>query len=116
MPCSTGFGGTPTGVISYSIDYSYVSSNNNFSRRGTLTISADITHARIQLSDEYDFAGIDSANTISLLLNFKASYLDQIGVAYLGSAGQTPTSIVINYENNLAGDVGIFDYSYTAIS
>lgn len=116
LPCSTGFGGTPSGVISYLIDYSYVSSNNNFSRRGTLTISADITHARIQLSDEYDFAGIDSANTISLLLNFKASYLDQIGVAYLGSVGQTPTSIVINYENNLAGDVGIFDYSYTAIS
>ena len=116
VPCLTAFDGTPSGVITYTIDYSYVSSNNNFSRRGTITISADITHARIQLSDEYDFAGIDAANTISLLLNFKASYLDQVGVAYLGSPGQVPTSIVINYENNLAGDVGILDYSYIAIS
>jgi hypothetical protein len=116
LPCPTDFGGAATGVISYTINYSYVSSNNSFSRRGTITVSADVTHARVKLSDEYDFAGIDSANTISLLLNFKASYLDQSGIAYLGSVGQTPTSIVINYENNLAGDVGIFDYSYTAIS
>jgi len=116
LPCPTDFGGAATGVISYTINYSYVSSNNSFSRRGTITVSADITHARVQLSDEYDFAGIDSANTISLLLNFKASYLDQVGVAYLGSVGQVPSSIVINYENNLAGDVGTFDYYYTAIS
>jgi hypothetical protein len=110
------FAGLATGIISYSIDYSYISNNNNFSRRGTLTISADIIRRRIQLSDEYDFAGVDSANTISLLLNFKASFLDQIGVAYLGSVGQELRSIVVNYENNLAGDVGTFDYSYTAIS
>jgi hypothetical protein len=116
LPSLTDFGGAPSGVITYSINYSYVSSNNSFSRRGTITISADITHARIQLTDEYDFAGIDPGNTISLLLNFKASYLDQLGYAYLGSAGQLPASIVVNYENNLAGDVGTLDYSYTAIS
>ena len=116
LPCPMSFAGLATGIISYSIEYSYISNNNNFSRRGTLTISADIIRRRIQLSDEYDFAGVDSANTISLLLNFKASFLDQIGVAYLGSVGQELRSIVINYENNLAGDVGTFDYSYTAIS
>jgi len=116
LPCPMSFAGLATGIISYSIDYSYISNNNNFSRRGTLTISADIIRRRIQLSDEYDFAGVDSANTISLLLNFKASFLDQIGVAYLGSVGQELRSIVVNYENNLAGDVGTFDYSYTAIS
>jgi hypothetical protein len=116
LPCQTDYSGAPSGVISYLINYSYVSSNNSFSRRGTMTVSADITHAKIQLTDEYDFAGVDLANTISLQLNFKASYLDQSGIAYLGSAGQVPTSIVINYENNLSGDVGTLDYSYTAIS
>jgi hypothetical protein len=116
LPCATGFDGVPSGVITYLINYSYTSSNNSFSRRGTITISADITNRRIQLTDDYDFAGIDTANTISLLLNFKASYLDQLGVAFLGSAGQVPSSIVINYENNLTGDVGTFDYSYIAIS
>jgi hypothetical protein len=116
LPCATGYDGVPSGVITYLINYTYTSSNNSFSRRGTITISADITNRRIQLTDEYDFAGIDTANTISLLLNFRASYLDQLGVAFLGSAGQVPSSIVINYENNLAGDVGTFDYSYIAIS
>jgi hypothetical protein len=116
LPCPTDYGGASSGVITYSINYSYVSGNNSFSRRGTLTISADITHRRIQLTDEYDFAGIDTANTTSLLLSFTASYLDQIGVAYLGSPGQEPSSIVVNYENNLPGDVGTFDYSYSAIS
>ena len=116
LPCSTDFSGAPTGVIMYSIEYTYTSTNNNFSRRGTITISADVTHARIQLSDEYDFAGIDPGNTISLLLNFRASYLDQLGVAYLGAPGQEPTSIVVNYENNLTGDIGTLEYAYTAIS
>ena len=114
LPCATGYDGVPSGVITYLVNYSYVSSNYSYSRRGTITISADITHAKIQLTDEYDVAGEDPGNTISLLLSFRASYLDQAGVPYLGSVGQDPSSIVVRYESN--GDIGIFDYSYTAIS
>jgi hypothetical protein len=80
-----------------------------------MTIAADITRAKIQLTDEYDFAGTDSANTISLQLDFKASYLDQVGVTYQASAGQLPSSIAISYSNSLTGDVGTLNYSYTSI-
>jgi len=115
LPCPTDYAGAPSGVIVYAVDYFYVSSNNNFSRRGTITIAADITRAKIQLTDEYDFAGTDSANTISLQLDFKASYLDQVGVAYIASAGQLPSSIAISYSNSLTGDVGTLNYSYSSI-
>jgi hypothetical protein len=114
LPCSVEPGGSPTGVIAYVINYSYVSSLNSYSRRGTITISADVTHAGIQLSDEYDVAGSDPGNTVSLQLNFRASYLDQVGVAYQNAPGQEPSSVVIKYENS--GTPGTLDYSYTAIS
>jgi hypothetical protein len=80
-----------------------------------MTITANVTYAKIQLSDEYNFAGSDSSNTVNIELDFKASFLDQVGATYTGSAGQVPSNIAVTYTNNFTGDTGTFMYSYRAL-
>jgi hypothetical protein len=116
LPCASDQFGAPASTINYDINYYYVSSNNNFSRKGTISLVADWVRKRIQLSDEFNFAGNDAANTTCLLLEFSATFLDQTGNTYTGSAGQVASTIAINYVDNLNGDVGYFEYSYTSIS
>jgi hypothetical protein len=79
-----------------------------------MTVSADVTAAKIQLSDEYDFAGADSTNTNAQKLDFSVKFLDATGNVYVGSVGQTPYSIAVYYTNTLASDAGYFNFSYTA--
>jgi hypothetical protein len=118
LPCSTTLNGVPTKSIVYSINYIYSSSNNSFTRRGTITVAADIQNNKIQLSDEYDFAGTDvtqsGGGTTSTQLDFKAYFLDATSSIYTGGLGQSITSIGIYYTNSLNGDSGNLSYSYTA--
>ena len=114
LPCSTDQYGDPIGSVSYTINYFYKSTSNSFTRSGVMTVSADIDNRKIQISDEYNFAGTDSQNTQALILDFSTYYLDQNGTHYTGAIGQVPSSIAINYSNNLSGDAGYFNYSYTS--
>jgi hypothetical protein len=122
LPVSTDDAGVPSGSIVYTIDYSYQSSNNAFTRRGTMTISALVstgapvsyTNTRYQMADDYDFAGVDT-NDKSLKLTFSVKFLDQTGVDFTGAGGQRPSSIAVRYTNTLVGDTGILTYTYTAI-
>ena len=99
--------------ITYEIEYYYQSIANNFTRRGIITISANIDNKVVQLSDEYDFAGTDPYNQNAIQLSFSVGFLDQTGGNYVGGGGQVPYSIVVNYQNLLASDAGYFNYSYT---
>ena len=116
LPVSTNSIASPVGGIQYTIDYFYNSTQYLFVRKGTITISADIDNALIQLSDEYDFAGSDPNFTIAPLLDFRANFLDQNGSLYTGSAGQIPSNIAVQYVNSLSNDNGIMSYSYQSIS
>jgi hypothetical protein len=119
LPVATNQSGTPTGTISYKLDYSYASTltgSNAYSRRGTLTIVASTATKKIQMFDEFDFASatdnVSATTPNSVLLEFTSEFLDQVGGSYTGSAGQVPTSISIRYSNTLANDAGTLNYSY----
>jgi hypothetical protein len=115
LPVRMDNSGNPAGTINYVITYLYQSSGNNFSRRGTMTISANIDARKIQLSDEYDFAGADDAlETTAVILNFTTSFLDYNGNTYTGAAGQVPYSVAVSYTHNLSAESGYFDFAYTA--
>lgn len=104
----------PTGQITYTIDYFYTSQSNSFTRQGTLTITADIVNKKIQLSDEYNFAGTDgnfNTNTNdSVVLDFQAQFLDNTGAITLTN----PWTIVLSYVNNQS-DSGILNYTYSSV-
>jgi hypothetical protein len=85
--------------------------SNTFTRSGTLTITADVTNSRIQLSDEYNFAGVDNTDVNATYLDFNAQFLDITGAITAGS----PWTIVLSYVNNLPGDTGVLSYTYTSI-
>ena len=115
LPCSSDYAGNAQGSIIYTITYFYKSTTHAFTRRGTMTISADITSATIQLSDEFDVAGnISEENQIKL--DFSAEFIDEVGAVYTGALGQTPASIGIYYTNAYSADTGTFTYSYTSSS
>jgi hypothetical protein len=114
LPVSTDQYGSPTGSVSYEIDYYYKSNNNSFTRSGVMFVTADVSHAKIQLSDDFNFAGTDPSDTTALILDFSATFLDATGNTYIGSAGQQPYSIAINFSNNLSGESGFINYSYAA--
>jgi len=101
----------PTGQITYTINYLYTSLSNTFSRSGTITITADVTNNQIQLNDEYNFAGVDASDVNATYLDFKAQFLDTNGAITAGS----PWTIVLSYVNNLSGDTGVLNYTYTSI-
>ncbi len=115
LPCSSDYVGNAEGSVVYTITYFYKSTTHAFTRRGTMTISADVTNAKIQLSDEFDVAGnISEENQIKL--DFSAKFIDEVGTVYTGALGQTPASIGIYYTNNYSADTGSFTYSYTSSS
>lgn len=114
--CNSNQGGVPEKSISYQIQYMYRSTTHNFSRSGTITVSADIDRAQIQLSDDFnvacDPAVVTPANQV--LLDFQANFLDELGVKYTGAPGQIPASIGIYYKNDYSADAGRLYYSYSA--
>ena len=113
LPVSTDDICTPSGGIKYDIDYVY-QSTGGFTRSGTLTISAYIgtgSNSKIQLSDEYTWAGSDASNVNAQLLEFSAFFLTQVGTIYNNSG--SPYSILVKYINGYS-DSGTLTYSYTA--
>jgi len=114
LPVATDITGAPIGMASYVIDYTYVSTEYSFVRRGTLTISSSIVNngsyiANIQIGDEYDFAGPDQ--TQQLNLEFTARYLNDSNTFYTGTG--IPSGIMVLYSNSLASDAGTLEYTYT---
>lgn len=109
LPCPTDASGLPVGGASYQINYTY-QSNAGYSRKGTLSISANIDYSKIQLSDDYIFAGNDTYDTNAQLLDFSAIFLNQIGNRLVSG---TAYSIAINYISTYSSDSGTFYYSYT---
>ena len=115
LPCSSDYAGNAEGSITYIINYFYKSTTHGFTRRGTITVSADVENGEIQLSDEFDVTdGISEAN--QLKLNFVAKFIDEVGAVYTSAPGQTPASIGIYYTNAYSADTGSFTYSYTSLS
>lgn len=113
LPVSTSEIGNPSGSISYVIKYFYKSSN--YTRSGTLNLTADIDTKRVQLSDEYNVAVNDPNNTIALQLDFSADLIDITGSIITPGGVETPYSIHLNQTNTESLDVGYFNYSYSAI-
>lgn len=104
--------------ITYVVNYTFRSPNYNYTRRGTLTISVDIETGYKQLTDDYDFAGVDitysPVSALSTQLDFSVGLLDRNGNTFTGSVGQRVGSIVIYKSNPLTSDTGYFTYTYTA--
>ena len=117
LPMPTTKDSVPTGSISYEIDYTY-RSNLGFTRSGKILLSAHVGSAPIvQLSDDYNFAGVDAAigtSTTSLALKFSPVLINLAGTVYDGTGGTAPYSIGIYYSNSLTGDSGTLYYTYTA--
>ena len=114
LPISTDQYGVPTGSASYRINYVYKSiTTGNFTRTGAIHLSTDISQKYLQLSDEYDFAGVDTALGVSTKLTFYGKFLDAIGNIYTGAAGQVISNVAIYYTNTLSNDVGRLNYSYS---
>jgi hypothetical protein len=120
LPVSTDESGNPNGSAVYIVNYTYVSTQFNFVRRGTMTISADVHNIGgtayvypLQLSDDYDYAGSDALNDYSLQLDFSAVYLDANGGIYDPTDTTPPSSIQIQYNNLANNDVGSFTYLYS---
>ena len=112
LPVSADYDGNPTGAINYTIDYFFQSTSNLFNRRGTITISANITTGLLQLTDEYDFAGNNSIDD-AVKLDFNVKFLAADGTTYTGAAGQVASSVSVNFVNTLTSDTGYFNFSYS---
>lgn len=116
LPIATDQNSAPNGTIVYKIDYFYRSRTHSFSRRGTITISADIDRGKIQLSDEFDAAADTGSVSESDLvkLDFNAKLMDSSDALYTGALGQQISTIKVFYTNNYSADAGTFSYSYSA--
>jgi hypothetical protein len=89
----------PTDGAGYVISYVYRSTLRQQSRRGQLTVMVDVINSAVQLTDEYDWTGASSEET---LLSFSAQILNK--------------SLNISYSNTSSGDNNaLLLYSYSAI-
>jgi hypothetical protein len=118
LACNTTGNGIPSGPITYSLEYQFVSAQAPyFTRRGVMTIAAytagTTSTSSIQLSDDFDFAGPD-ITALQTSLDFKAVFLDESN-AVCTSPSQTPASIGVYYANPYGGASGEFYYTYSAV-
>jgi hypothetical protein len=90
----------PTDGVGYIVNYVYRSSNRAQSRRGQMTVMADVTNNLVQLSDEYDYVQFASTSE-DTKLEFSAQILNK--------------SLNISYKNTSSGDSGVILYSYSAV-
>lgn len=112
LPTVTDSGGAPNGSVVYVIDYVFQSTSSSFTRRGTMTISADLNNVYGQLSDDYDYSGpVDLSVTAPTLLDFSLEFRDVDGdPIVMGTSGANTYSIVVNYVN--PSDAGRLTYTY----
>jgi len=118
LPLNSNLGGIPTGTTIYNIDYFYVSTHSHFSRKGVLSLVADVSNNQIQLSDEYEFAGADTlvgTAATPIQLDFTVSFLDSTGAKFTGAVGQNLYAVGFYYVNNLSGDIGTLTVSYQTV-
>jgi hypothetical protein len=122
LPIPTTSLGVPTRSVTFKIDYVYRSLAYDFTRQGTLVITADVDasvsigSSSIQVSDEYTFTRITESQAV--LLNFTASLLNQNGGTFSGGT-DIPHSIALRYSNDFivssVADQGTFAYTYSVI-
>lgn len=94
--------GNATGV---QVNYVYRSTVLDQMRRGTLSIAVDKDLNLVQLSDEYEYVGLNPSGEDAVL--FTATLQTSGGVEVLR----------VNYVNNNAGDAGnTFTYTYSVLS
>ena len=113
LPVPTDSNGDPQNSVSYAVNYVFKTSGNTFSRRGVLSIVADVEAERQQIVDEYDYTGGD--DDMSLTLEFILKVLDQDGLEYTGAVNQTASSLGIFYINPGAGLPGSLNYTYSTV-
>lgn len=109
LPLSTSQDGIPRGRNSFVINYIFKSTaGNNFVRQGTLYITADADHAVAQLTDDYNFAGIN--NMYEMILDFRVTLVDANNVDTTDP--QSVASLAIKYSN--VPNSGVLYYSYSS--
>jgi hypothetical protein len=117
IPVATDAYGVPSGAMMYNIDYvlQNTASGTVFTRSGTLSLSVDIDNKKTQLSDEYNFAGVDTnIGDIATRLNFSVILVDELG-GDVTISNNTPYAILVHYDNETYALAGYFVYSYTSI-
>jgi hypothetical protein len=97
LPSSVSIEGVQQRSIIHEIEYVYSSTVGEFTRKGIITVIADIANSQIHLSDEYDYVGNED---FLGWLDFTAAF----------SGGQS--AIGIYYTNSLLDDIGIFSFTY----
>jgi hypothetical protein len=118
LPISTDQYGAPNGSVQYFISYTYTSDNHSFTRSGVMEITAyigDGTMPKVQLSEEYNFAGGEDEISNSMVLDFTSRFVDASGAAFTGAPGQIVSTIEIDYTNGPANDHGFLDYAYKVV-
>lgn len=116
LPMPTNAQGVPSGSISYTIDYTFKNNSNEapFSRAGTIVIAADASTAKVQVTDEYNYAGTDTNFGHALGMNIDATLIDKNGNTYVTDI-IPPYGILLSYTNIGFRLDGQFVYSYKAV-
>jgi len=86
------------------VNYVFRSTTYNQTRRGTLTVAVDKDLSLAQLSDEYEYIGINPAGENAVI--FTATLETRVGVKVLR----------INYINTNLGDTNTLTYTYSVLS
>lgn len=118
LPMPANAQGVPTGSISYTIDYTFKNdtAGKKYARSGAIIIAADADTGKIQVSDEYNYAGDDTnIADIALAFNIDATFLDAAGQTYIPGSGNPPYGILLSYTNTGFALTGQFVYTYKAV-
>ena len=118
LPMPSNAQGVPTGSISYTIDYTFKNdtAGKQYARVGAIIIAADADTGKIQVSDEYNYAGADTnIADNALAFNISASFLDAAGQTYIPGSGNPPYGILLTYTNTGFALTGQFIYTYKAV-
>lgn len=116
LPLATDSIGTPSGTITYTVDYTFSATQPNiFKRSGTILMVVDIDNGLVQLSDEYNYIGGVMDPPSAIALGFSSELRDYNNNIFVSSP-QVPYSLLLTYSNTTGSVVGTFSYTYTASS
>lgn len=97
LPVPMSINGSPQDTIIHEINYVYISTVGEYTRKGSMIITADIANDKIHVSDEYDFVGNED-------------FLQWFDLTAGFSGGNSAVSIF--YTNTLQEDSGYFSFTY----